>query len=201
MDNNATLVHASCYFQDEPRKWAKELAGVAKVEGYEYIQPTVEMLEECHPDNREVMGLLTMLRQREWEWRDCTNDPSIRFFGISRDGKFVARGYYVVGRHETGEVHVLRDFGQTANYVVGKSSLRDPREEYEARAVRAKVWHRKKKYFVVMVGRVVDLVKYGFAKQDVKETGGKGYFGRFPAFAVLDGPYDKEEAKSIKSSL
>lgn len=202
MDNNNTLVHASCYFQDDPKKWATELASVGKTEGYDYIQPTVAMLEECHPENEEVMGLVTMLRQPEWQWRTCENDDKIRFFGIpDEDGTLIARGYYVQGKFETGAVNVLHEFGDTADNVVSTSVVEDPRDEYEARALKIKVWKRRNKYFLVMTGRVVDLVLYGFPGDEIKETGGRGYFGRFPAFAVLEGPFDKKGVQAAKASL
>ena len=36
MNNHETLVHSSVYFQDDPKKWAEELARVGKEEGYDY---------------------------------------------------------------------------------------------------------------------------------------------------------------------
>lgn len=202
MDNNTILVHASCYFQDEPVKWAKELAALGRKEGYDYIRPTVVMLEDCHPDNKKVIGLLTMLRQPEWVWKDCTNDPAIRFFGIQTGDEYETRGYYVTGKYETGEVHILAEFGDTADYVVGTEVLTDPREEYEARTLKTKIWKRQDKYFVVLVGRVVDLIKQGVRKEDVRLSGGKGYFAKVPAYAILDGPWlDKAKAQEAKISF
>lgn len=201
MTSNDILVYASCYFQDDPQKWAAELARVGKEEGYAYIEPTVVMLEDCHPGNKEVMQRLTLLRQPEWEWRSCENDDRIRFFGIPEDGKFVARGWYVTGRYETGDVKILRDFDDTANYTVGPDILKDPRDAYEVRKLKAKVWKKNKNYFLVLAGRVIDLAKEGFRRTEIKETQGRGYFGKFPAFAVLYGPMTKEEAQASKEAL
>jgi hypothetical protein len=202
MDPHETLVKASALFEKNPTEWGKALAELGRSEGYEYIRETVLMLQEAHADNRQCTGILLLLRQPDWQWRSCTNQPHLRFFGLpDANGEFIPQGYYIIGKYETGETKVLLRPGRTAHYVVGEEIITDPRESYVEKALKVKVWKRQNKYWLVLVGRVIDLVKYGISKEDIRETGGTGYFSRFPAFAVADGPYSKEEAQEAKSSL
>jgi hypothetical protein len=202
MDPHETLVKASAMFDQDPTTWGKHLADLGRTQGYDYIRETVLMLQGVHANNRQCAGILMLLRQPEWQWRNCENEPALRFFGLpDENGTFIPQGYYVTGKYETGETKVLLRPGRTAHYIVGEELVQDPRETYEEKALKVKVWKRQNKYWLVLVGRVIDLVKYGFGKEDIKETGGAGYFARFPAFAVADGPYSKEEAQAAKSSL
>jgi hypothetical protein len=202
MTEHETLVHASAYFDQDPTLWSDRLAEVGRSKGYDYIKETVLMLQDCHQDDKKALGLLMLLRQPEWEWKDCENDENIQFFGLTEDDVFVAQGYYITGKHETGEVRVLLRPGRTANYIVGMKVIEDPREAYKEHALRMRVWKRYRKYWVVLAGRVVDLAKYGFTKEDIRETGGRGYFSQYPAFAIIEGPCKtKEEARSLKSAL
>ena len=134
------------------------------------------MYEAAQAANDKIsLGVLTMLRQPEWSWCDCENDRYLRFFGFVAEDKFQAVGYYVTGRQETGETRVFETPGETAEFVVG-DVCEDPRAEYKTQSVRHKVYRSSNKYWVVAIGRIVDLVNAGVDRKDVLATNNKGYF-------------------------
>ena len=196
----AALIKTLEQFFENPVEHGAKLARLGKQEGYELLSPYLPVMHERAADNQEAQAILVMLRQPEWVWRSCENDYNLRFFGFEDEGTFVPAGYYIVGRGETGEHRVLDVSGDIADNVVG-ASCKDPREEYEPRSVRYKIWRRGGAYWVVAVGRVVDLVKNGFDKKEVCLTEGRGYLKKVPAYADVSKLDTVEEAREKKAAL
>jgi hypothetical protein len=185
-------------FSLDPRKHAKTLADIGKREGYEHIKPTVlNLWDSCRvPKARDY---LVLLRQPDWEWRGC-DERHIIFFGIEAEGEFLALGNYVTGPQETGDLAVLNIPGAVKEHVIGEV-CNDPRGAYTAQVVKPKVYREASEYYVVLVGRFIDLLHRGVDKATIELTHGRGYLGSSPAFARVEGPFntagDAREAKTV----
>ena len=183
-------------FALDPKKHTTALAGISSREGYAQIKPTVlNLWDSCRvPGARDY---LVLLRQPEWEWRGC-DKRHIIFFGIEAEGEFLALGNYVTGPQETGNLAVLNIPGAIKEYVIGEV-CEDPRGAYVAQVVKPKVYRDAAQYYVVLVGRFIDLVRRGIDKATIELTHGRGYLGSSPAFARVGGPFstagDAREAK------
>ena len=184
-------------FARDPRKHAKTLADIGKREGYEHIKPTVlNLWDSCRvPEARDY---LVLLRQPDWEWRGG-DKRHIIFFGVDTEGEFLALGNYTTGPQETGNIAVLNIPGAIKEYVIGEV-CKDPRGAYVAQVVKPKVYRDAAQYYVVLVGRFIDLVRRGIDKATIELTHGRGYLGASPAFARVGGPFitagDAREAKT-----
>jgi len=197
----AMIVAVQAFFSDPAMHGAK-LARIARQEHYGLIQPYVQALYEQARDKKDktALAVATMLRQPEWVWRS-TNNPEVRLFGFHEEDSFVASGYYVTGRMETGETRVFKQPGDTGSLEI-LEACDDPRLDYEARSIRHKVWKCQNRYWVVAVGRVIDLIKAGIDRRNVELSKGKGYFKKVPAYSRVKGPFSTpDEAREARATL
>ena len=184
-------------FARDPRKHTKTLTDIGRREGYEHIKPTVlNLWEACRvPEARDY---LVVLRQSDWEWRGCETRHTT-FFGVESDGEFMALGRYTTGPQETGNLVILNTPGMVKEHVIGEV-CKDPRGAYVTQVVKPKVYRDAAQYYVVLVGRFIDLVRRGIDKATIELTHGRGYLGSSPAFARVGGPFntvgDAREAKT-----
>ena len=184
-------------FYTDPNKYAEMLRVIGEREGYAEIKPTVlNLWDACRvPKARD---LLVALRQPEWEWRGCETRHTA-FFGVKSEGEFMALGYYVTGPQETGEFAILNTPGVTKTYVMGEV-CKDPRDDSVSQRVKPKVYRDSSEYYVVLVGRFIDLARRGIDKAKIELTHGRGYLGGSPAFVRVEGPFsavgDAREAKT-----
>jgi len=184
-------------FARDPREHAKTLADIGRREGYDHIKPTVlNLWDSCRvPQARDY---LVLLRQPDWEWRGCETRHII-FFGVDTEGGFLALGNYTTGPQETGELAVLNIPGAIKAHVIGEV-CEDPRGAYVTQVVKPKVYRDAAQYYVVLVGRFIDLARRGIDKATIELTHGIGYLGSSPAFARVGGPFstagDAREAKT-----
>jgi hypothetical protein len=184
-------------FYKDPPKYAEMLLVIGEREGYEEIKPTLlNLWDSCRvPQARD---LLVALRQPEWEWRECKTRHTT-FFGVEYEGEFMALGYYVTGPQETGDFAILNTPGGNNTYVMGEV-CKDPRGGAVSQKVKPKVYRDSSEYYVVLVGRFIDLVSRGIDKAKIELTHGRGYLGGSPAFVRVKGPFsavgDAREAKT-----
>jgi hypothetical protein len=174
-------------FARDPREHSKTLAAIGKREGYEHIKPTVlNLWESCRVS--WARDYLVMLRQPDWEWRGCETRHTI-FFGVKSKSEFMALGRYVTGPQETGNLVILNIPGMIKEHVIGEV-CKDPRGSYVSQVVKPKVYRDAAQYYVVLVGRFIDLVRRGIDKATIELTHGRGYLGSSPAFARVGGPFN-----------
>jgi hypothetical protein len=184
------LCDAALQFGDGPADSGAVISRLERQEGYDFIKPALTTLWELYSEDQGKAAVLMLLMEPEWLWYRTSN-KDIFVFGVKREGDFRPCGYYETGRNETGEVivHQMED-------VDLKEQITDPRGAYEARVVKTRIFKDKGKFWGVKVGRVVDLVKAGYSRDDVELTGGKGYLKKFPAYVIFSQSYsDLELAK------
>jgi len=169
----------------------------------------MHILEDAYGELPEARDVIVMLRQPEWLWVE-TEDHNRLFFGTQNSLGFKVRGCYYTGALETEDIHIFREEVELEDW----KSAKDPRE-YVRKATKRKVYRRNSQYFVVEVGRVVDLIHKGYEKSAIvltsripafvrnlflpENTVDNGpYLKRFPGYVILSGPHDKEEAQEKK---
>jgi hypothetical protein len=182
----------------DPEKYTQSIAQLSKQEGYQYIREAVLTAEAKSKDLTSQIHLLLLL-QPDWEWRQSFQDRSVFFFGLNTNQSgFIPKGWYVTGFHETGDLEFFGDEVLDPTMIISEI-CDDPRGLGDIRSSKTKVYRKHGKYFVVAVGRVVDLVHEGFDRAALILTQGKGYFKRFPAYAIIHGPFeDSEQAREVR---
>ena len=194
-------------FAADPKSAIPLFKEIMKAKGYAFLQPTMINLEQqCPtPGHREV---LTFMRQPEWVWFICEQDPNIRFIGIPVSrmiGKelypqVVMRGYYVIGKAETGHVAMLKQ-DDVHGDLRPTDECEDPRKAYAAGRIKEKVYRHDGSYWIAAVGRIIDL-RLRFPGQDVIATNGEGYLGQFAGFVLHRGPFpDAEAARATRAAV
>ena len=188
----------------DPERIGKRIAEIGKQEGYDYIKPSLDALEQFHRTSkisedvrRKVLDVITLLKQPEWEWRR-DRAKNICYFGrLGDDGKFLARGQYLLGPQETGDTELF----EAEEPVSCDNVSMDPRKMYCPGNVRMKIFRERGRYWLVRIGRIVDLIRNGFKIDQIEKTGWKGYFNRVAAYVRVGGPFRTvEEARQAKAS-
>jgi len=169
-------------FSEEPDTCAERLAQLGRQEGYEFIREQLIALEGIHYKDRYLASTLTMLRQPEWEWHS-SKDPHVALFCL--DGTI--RGLYLLGKEETGKTTVFDTPREPSTDELG-GSIADPRLLYVPWSVKTRVWLIRRKYWVVRCGRIIDLIKSGFAEDKIRPTQKDN---NNPAFVMSAGPFNK----------
>lgn len=194
------LVSYGTRLPESPEAYGDKILRIIQQEGYTDVLPALKCMEKLHKTNYDCMCVLTLLRQPEWIWRDSAAFSNMKLVGIETDGVFEARGYYLTGARETGEIVLYRhdsDIPEAEN-----EDVQDPRLLYESRALKIKIYRKRPgKFFLVEVGRIVDFLKKGYTKKDLHETKGRGFFKKYAAYRYMDGPFDSaDEARKYKDS-
>ena len=188
----------------DPERIGERIAQIGKQEGYDYIKPSLDALESFHrtspiPEDvrKKVLDVITLLKQPEWEWRRDRSKDNICYFGRIEDGKFLARGQYLTGVEETGDTELF----EVEEPIDCDNVTADPRQMYCPGNVRMKIFRDRGHYWLVRIGRVVDLIRNGFSTDQIVKTGWKGYFRRVAAYVKVGGPFQNvEEARQAKAS-
>jgi len=169
-------------FEQDARAGALALAELIRDYGYAQIRPYLLPLSGRYHDFRHRDALI-LLRQPDWVWRACLEASSIRIYGVESAGEFVALGYYATGDKETGIMHMLDVPGELSGMTLG-APVPDPRSESAIQAVRPEVLLRKRRYWAVLRGRVIDLVRAGCSREDIIRVGRRFY-------ARVAGPFEE----------
>ena len=208
MANDPVAAELSQYMaqlKDDPQGAGDRIAAIGKHKGYDYIKDEVGELEKFYrkadiseEKRAEILTVLTMLRQPEWVWHRDKSKGNVYYFGTLEESGVQVRGQYVTGPEEIGDVSVYIDQEPVE---LGNVTV-DPRNLYEPMNVRTKIYKERGRYWLVKIGRVVDLIKkHGFSKDNVIRTGWKGYFKKVAAYAKFKGPFDDvNKARQAKAS-
>ena len=195
------LVSYGMHLSDDPEGYGERILRIIKQEGYQNVLPALRCMENMYKDNYDCMCVLTMLRQPEWTWRDSAEYSKMKLVGIISDtGTFEARGYYLTGARETGEIVLYRPDSEIPE--AEDEEVKDPRMLYESRKLKIKIYRKRPgKFFLVEVGRIVDFIKQGFRREELQETEGRGFFKKYQAYRYKDGPFNSaDEARRYKDS-
>lgn len=189
-------------FTETPESSGRDIARLGNQYGYSFVRPSLRILEDRCKGPSDARDVLTMLRQPEWLWVR-TDDPKRLIFGIQRAGGFQPLGFYYVGSLETGDIHIFQAPVVCTEY----TPAQDPRDKVTA-PLKQKVFKRPSGYYLVDVGRIVDLLRKGYARTAIVLTGfpkklrylvpgaqedNQPQLKLFPAYVVLDGPCATEE--------
>jgi hypothetical protein len=184
------LVKWAQSFGDNPDLYGQKLKVLGDQKGYEFVRPALKSLDQIHTQDTRAHAVITCLRSPEWEWRRDTENPSIYYFGISADDEvpFEIRGYYEIGKQETGTVEVFAE--PPDDISPGVDPVSDPRNDYHPRKLVRKIYkYAPRKWYVVTAGRVVDLAKAGYKADEIRRTKERGYLKAHPAYVRLAGPF------------
>ena len=182
----------------DPESYTQSIAQLAEQEGYKFIRESILKAEAATKDLASQIHFLLLL-QPDWEWRQSFEDRSVFFFGLNTNQSgFIPKGWYVTGFHETGDLEFFGDEVIDPAMIISEI-CDDPRGLGDMRESKLKVYRKHGKYFVVAVGRIVDLVNEGFDRATLVLTQGKGYLKRFPAYAIIHGPFgDPDQAREVR---
>ena len=191
-------------FTDDPRTAARLIARMGRKYGYSFIQPAAITLEQIHcNEDLEKYAIAVQLRQPEYVWKRAKGVKDRIFFGVMEEEQFSPRGYYLIKLKEDGRLTILFPDADPLHQEFTTSPDRNPIDCYKARKTKFRTLRVGSQYYVVEVGRIVDLVKYGYDRTSIQTTYKIQYLWKyFKGFVYRsEGFKTEDEARAYEATL
>jgi hypothetical protein len=150
----------------------------------------------------EKYALAVQLRQPEFVWMFADEITDRVFFGVREEGEFSPRGYYYTRFYEDGHLNILYPDAECLQQTYTKEMRNDPITMYKQKKTKFRTLRKGTKHYVVEVGRIVDLVKFGYDRKDIHTTQNIPFLWMFRGFVYRSEGFDSEaEARAYESTL